>query len=255
MEGPPSLLISPQNSEISLLGNVLSSIIPLRQIPVGEEIPRGVKTVYIDLTMDVYNTGVGPSFLFQLFSQLQKIFDSSYFDDFKIYLINHYPMKTNSIDVLRKSELLSQYIFYIKKFFKVNMIFVPHIISPKTMNKSSCPVNRMLRRFQQKKKGNLGWQNQSVFSLLYERDFLEIFLKDDYRIPNSDFYVPGVQLTLEEAEQKLFHIHHESLVMFDEQKFVKMISPPGIFSAENISEVDCRPQYDFEDMIIELSVI
>ncbi len=241
-----STLILPENTDLYAIKEKLEMLRDFTIIPSGIMPQKNTTNIFLDLTFDLYNKIVTPSYLYKFFSESESILNSLISENNMLILLKCYPFRTNIKQYQHKQKLIDNFIEILVEFYKAKILTVPTIVSRHCFQLINNPPILIINALRLEKSENIKIKKSSRFFLLYERDFLEVLMNPGDKL-SKNMILEGVELSLDEIYSRTQKVTGESPISFDTINFVNYEYP------QNAMDSFKAVNYDLEDMIMDIT--
>lgn len=242
-----STLILPGHTEMTYLRENLEMLKDFSVVQSGNKLGRITKTVYLDLTFDIYQKTITPSTLYSLFSENEQYLSQIDPGNVRLFALRSYPFRSNRIDLLLKQKVIDTYLSVLSEFHRVKTVHIPTVFSRHAFGVSQNPVVTLVNSIRLGTAETSRFKKNSRYFVLYDRDLVGFFMKhqDDTRRENT--VIEGVEISLEEVSARTSSVAGQAAVQFDSANLIQYEYPPE--TAEQFRAVN----YEFEDMVMDIT--
>lgn len=240
-------LILPGHTEMAFLRENLELLKDFSVIQTGDKLGKITKTIYIDLTFDIYRKDVTPSQLYSLFSENEQYLAHIDMENTRLFVLRNYPFRSNRIDLLIKQKVIDTYVSVLGEFHKVRTLHLPTVVSRHAFGVSQNPVVSVVNSIRLGNAESSRFKKNSRFFVIYDRDLLGFFMKHLEDSKKENGVVEGIEMSLEDVCARTSSVAGQAAVQFDSSNLIQYEYPPE--TAEQSPAVN----YEFEDMIMDIT--
>lgn len=240
-------LILPGHTEMAYIRENLEMLKDFSVIQSGNKLGRITKTIYLDLTFDIYQKAVTPSHLYSLFSENEQYLSQIDPEHVRLFALKNYPFRSNRIDLLIKQKVIDTYISVLGEFHRVKVLHVPTVISRHAFGVSQNPAVTLVNAIRLGNAESVKFKKNSRYFVIYDRDLLGFFMKHQEDVKKENAVVEGIEMSLEDICTRTSSVAGQSAVQFDSANLIQHEYPPE--TAEQSQAVN----YEFEDMIMDIT--
>lgn len=239
-------LILPGQTELKALQDNLTLLKDFTVVPFGEKLHKITRTVYFDLTFDIYQKSLTPSLLYSMFSESEQTVGQIALENVQIVALKSYPFRSNRIDLLVKQKLIDSYASVLAEFHRAKIVTVPMVISRHALTAVQNPPAGIIQSIRQGSAETSKFKKNSRFIVIYDRDLLGFFMNPEGP-PAGNTVIDGHELTLEEIATRTMNVAGQAPVQFDSSNLIQYEYPQE--TAGRFQSV----HYEFEDMIMDIT--
>ncbi len=241
-----STLIMPDFTEIRAIKEKIEMLKELSIIPAGEKIQKITKRIYLDMTFDLFNKNITPSFLYQFFSDMEPVVNLLNMESTALICMKNYPFRTNLKHLLQKQKILDFYINILTEFFSANILYIPTIISRNSFQITNNPPIRIINALRLDNTEYIHIRKNSRFVIIYDRDLIDIFMRPAEEM-KKNLILEGIEISLEDICNQTRDFTGDSPVSFDQTNFINYEYPET--TTDSINMIN----YDFKNMIMDIT--